>query len=292
MNGRYSQWVLVFCLTTSAHAAELIRGPSLGFHWVGPARVEEQRSQHPLELTRSTQRREINLMAPLPKALPGGTWVLKFDSFSEIRDLGGRDAASVPLFNRDDVTDVGLIWLTPKPTTNLQPLIGYTYYSDWSANSEAMHEYLVGADIDWLSGTSRVVLRKRAFPGFSEWLFLAGHRRQFSSGFGYDIFIPAQALFYYETTEHDWRFYGGMQWQSREYPSSFRGSHAWWSGNTEKTLLGVRRAIQPPIYVSLELGSLRENLRLKDRAGEELAVWHGRAAPYVRLALEGWIDKP
>lgn len=292
MNWRSRVWLFLFFVTTPTHA-ELARGPSLGWQWVGPARVEEQRAGKPIELTRSTQRREINLMAPLPKALPGGAWILKFDSFAEIRDLDGADAArGSNLFSRDDVTDLGLIWLAPKPVPFIQPILLFSYYSDWTPNDHPMREYALGADIEWLGGISRVLVRDREFPGFSEKLFFAGHRRQWDSGIGYDVFIPSHALLSYETAGHEWRFYGGLQWQGREYPAHFGGRHTWWSGSVEKVLLGIRYQLQAPIYVSFEAGSLRENIRLKDGDGEELAVWHGRAAGYARIGLEGWIDKP
>ena len=64
----------------------------------------------------------------------------------------------------------------------------------------------------------------------------------------------------------------------------------WMDGYTSTRLVGIRRVLAVPVYLSLEAGMQSEFMRFVDRRGEELAVTQTRYAPWARLGIETWFN--
>jgi len=250
------------------------------------------------------QRYEAGLVAPVPESLLGGLFVIKGDAFVEKRAVTAAGDAALADLGKPGVAAVDLIYL-PHPMEGApRVFLGGGRYGAVTFKDQVppMSEYFIGtdiADVDMpfhlrLSPSDRtwtsLLVRMRHFPGFDKWLYYAGYRLERASGWFFDAAYPSHVLLGFKTYDDAWSLYAGQRWVSREYPFKTELGEGWMDGYTSTRLVGVRRVLVAPVYLSLEAGLQSEFMRFAGRHGEELAVTQTRYAPWARLGIETWFN--
>ena len=81
-----------------------------------------------------------------------------------------------------------------------------------------------------------------------------------------------------------------MRGRSRVAPIEDENQHYWKDGFLLQASLGVRRRLQGIVHLAVEGGVQMENFELYDEEGERVAHTVSDYAPWVRLAIETFID--
>ena len=295
------------CIVYGAAAfARTTKGPQVSVETANASEAQddnEDQDGRGFEIAR--RRTDLNLLVPIPADLLWGLWVVKVDHFSEKRTYS--DDVPVP---PDDhvknprVTGTGFVYLPhAKEGAPRFFLVAERYGRLDDEGGRPMSEFVLGADVAdedmpfniKLLATDesevRVLLRYRQFPGFKRWLLLGGYQLERRSGWTLDFTWPSQILGGWQTPDKTWKFYGGVRWVGREYPFTLSdGTQGWMEGFSQAGLLAVRRRIVGPLFVAVEAGRQHEVLHFIDEHGETLDRQRTAPSPWVKIALETWLD--
>lgn len=291
----------------SGASAKTVKGPQVSHERAASADVEPKDGSDP-DAKVQRNRTEANLLVPIPAEVLGGMFVLRDDFFKEHRVYEGDDTGNEPDdVKNPNVAGLGVVYL-PHPKEGAPRFFlaagRYGELSVFQDKSKPMKEYIVGADVAdtdmpfalKFSATdqaeSKILVRYRDFPGFHRWLLLVGHKIEQTNGFSLEVVIPSHVLATFSFGGGAWATYGGIRWVGREYPFDTGFTQGWIEGHVTTRLFGVRRQLAGPLFLALEGGVQKEELRYVDTKGEELSVHETKFAPWTKAALETWIKTP
>ncbi len=293
-----------------AAAAKTAKGPALTVEQDGGTAVGGgDKGTKPTDLAVARRRYEMNLLLPIPAKVLGGMFLVKGDLFKERRDYAGRDAQggmTVDVRN-PNVGGWGLVFLphAAEGAPKFFAVVERYGYLSTTRKAKPLGEYILGADIadDDMpfhlkfspsdEAETRVLVRLRRFPGFNKWLLLVGHKIETKSGLSIDGAIPSHLILGWQTDGGDWKVYGGGKAVSREYPMAFDlETQGWIEGFTGYGLLGLRRKVTGPLFGAFEGGVQKEWTDWHDLSGKIFQQFATKAAPFVRLSLETWVQTP
>jgi hypothetical protein len=286
----------------------MVQGPYVDVQEAGPAQILPDKGEEP-DLKVARKRTEMELLVPIPAQVLGGMFVLKDDFFSEERTYSGSDAADLNLPNNErnpNVAGLDVVFLphAKEGAPRFFLVAGRYGHLRFGHDAIPMTEYIIGADTAAEDmpfnikfspsdvAQVRLLARYRQYPGFHRWLVDGGMKLKRASGWLFDVELPSRVFGGWDAPGNDWGWYGGIRWVSREYPFTDGVDAAWMDGYVTTRVLGVRRRVVGPLYVSLEAGMEAETLRVIDEHGTTRESHETEYAPWGRVALETWIPNP
>jgi hypothetical protein len=296
--------LLLGIVYSGAAAARTTKGPQVSVESAQPAEAQDDDDEAGRGFEIARRRTDVNVLVPIPFDMLWGLWVLKVDHFDEKRQYSD-DAPDVPdHIKNPKVTGTGFVYLPhAKEGAPRFFAVAERYARMDDDGGRPMAEFVLGADVadedmpfnirpaPTDESEVRLLVRHRQFPGYNRWLLLGGYQLERKSGLTFEATIPSQVMLGWQTPEKHWKVYTGIRWQSREYPYTLTdGTQGWMDGHTQSVMLALRRRIYGPLFVTVEGGRQQELLHYMDENGETLDRQRTASSPWVRVALETWID--
>lgn len=305
-------------------ASQRTKVAEISYETTSPTRIKagEDKPQTTLPSEIFWRRTTFNTMVPIPVPFLWGMLVGNIRYYDELRSFSAQPEQITTSSEPGGLADrdlrrlaTGLLYLHHPGEGAPKFFIMANRYDhpDIKKMGAPMGEYIIGTDLDdddlpfhirWLPSDQsefRFLLRLRQFPGFRSWLPLAGWRLTMGNGFYYELYIPSHLTIGWRFEESEYFFSARLE--SKEAPldlqlmGSTSSSHTmqqrfWAEGHTTTFTLGMRRKLFKPLYLVSELGMQSDQLEYRNRDGDLLASIETDYAPYIRLAIETWIDTP
>ncbi len=133
--------------------------------------------------------------------------------------------------------------------------------------------------------SASVLLRYREFPHGGRFLPLVYYKLESPGGYFVDIRLPSRVVGGREFLDHKYALFGGVKWESGDYPVYVESTPAWTEGYVTNFFIGGRRRLFSFYFLDLRAGLWSETAKIYTE-DERVVDYQTGYSPWIRLAVQ------